>query len=146
MEYLQHWMFVVWMHEKNVEILNDVRLLWLDCLRRLNVVINLAGDVFFPSDVYDGDDDYDYDDNDVKNDLKSMIYDAYLMISMHLCIPMNHGILLMKHYRYYIMVRNDFLVNVLNLLSIDRLWAVELCRNVDGNPTEIEVFQLIYPK
>jgi hypothetical protein len=84
---------------------------------------------------------YDDDDVDVKIDLKSMVYDDYSMISMHL---------LMKHqYCYYVMVQYCQIEVVLNLLLMKNLIVVVFVVVVDQDDddilNEILIFLLIYP-
>ncbi len=139
------------MYAKSVVISDVVQLLWLNFLHQLNVAINMGDDVFsrYYSDLLISSDDV-YDDDDVKNDLIWMIYDDYSMISMHLLMSMKQSMELKTHLRDCVMVRDYWIVSVLDcrwwIRRRERMIVVEWHRNVDDTPNEIEGFQLIYPK
>jgi hypothetical protein len=80
-------------------------------------------------------DDYDYDDgdDDVENDLKSMI-------SMHLLMTLL--------YCYYVMVQycqTEVVLNLWLMLNFGVVVGFGVGQNDDGIPNEIVIFLLVYP-
>jgi hypothetical protein len=80
-------------------------------------------------------DDYDYDDgdDDVENDLKSMI-------SMHLLMTLL--------YWYYVMVQycqTEVVLNLWLMLNFVVVVGFGVGQNDDGIPNEIVIFLLVYP-